>query len=105
EIEVWVDGEFADKSTASEPRTRGEGHLFRSRLPERFLDGRPHEIVVMLPNHHQIVGAVAVITPFSLTPFDSLQKYAGNAYLKGYLSPVGAQRYESLRKNLEHLQR
>ncbi|OGA74840.1 MAG: hypothetical protein A3G81_16860 [Betaproteobacteria bacterium RIFCSPLOWO2_12_FULL_65_14] len=103
EIEVWVDGEWADRCLASEPRPKG-GQLYRARLPERFLDGRPHEIVVSVPNVARIAGAMAAITPIQVTPFDALQKHAGNLYLKGYLSPLGPRRYESLRKRLLELE-
>ncbi len=103
EVEIWVDGEQADRCVASEMRVDGNGHIFRSRLPDKFLDARPHEIFVSMPSLNRTVATSAVIIPASLTPIEGLQRYAGNAYLKGYLSPIGPLRYESLRKSLKKL--
>jgi O-antigen biosynthesis protein len=75
---------------------------FRITLPEQLMDGRPHRLVVKASPSGKIIGELAEITPFLLTPWDALQKYTCKP-LPAKLSPAAAYRYDSLRASLLEL--
>lgn len=98
EVEVWIDGEIAGRGYADQYREDVEGSGFRVEIDPKFMDDRPHEVALLSPE-----GTLYTVTfiqlKAALTPFSALQLYAGTSYLKGYLSPLGPRRYESLRRN------
>ncbi len=101
-LDLWIDGELASSGEASAPRdNQAPGRRFVLGVPDRFLDGRPHEVLVCLSKvPGRVVARDMLIMPCQLTPADALQRYAGTRYLRGYLQPLGPQRYESLRQGL-----
>jgi GT2 family glycosyltransferase len=98
-LDLLVDGEHAHRFT---PRAAGDGRLaFDVRLPDRWHDGRPHEFTLARADRPgPPLARMVAISPVCLTPFDALQRYAGLQWLKGYHSPLGPWRYESLRRGL-----
>lgn len=104
-LDLWIDNELASSGEAASPREHNApGQRFFLGVPDRFLDGRPHEVSVTLRQHPGRVVDMGVFMLLSqLTPSDALQRYAGTRYLRSYLSPLGPQRYESLRRGLSQL--
>ena len=104
DLHLWVDGERVGIGRADSPRSQGDGLEFWLRIPDRYLDNRPHELSISSVEHADAIYAQDMrILPATATPLDALQRYAGNSYLRGYLSPLGPQRYESLRRGLANL--
>jgi hypothetical protein len=104
DLHLWVDGERVGIGRAETPRSDGDGLEFWLRIPDRYLDNRPHELSISGVEHADAIYAQDVrILPATATPLDALQRYAGNSYLRGYLSPLGPQRFESLRRGLANL--
>ena len=106
QLHLWVDGEQAGLGVADQPREGGSGNQFWLRIPDRFLDNRPHEIAISaVDNPNLVFDATALMLHASATPFEALQRYAGTSYIKGFLAPLAPQRYESMRKNIDLLAR
>lgn len=100
-LDLWIDGDLVTSGEASTPRPGQPGMSYTLGIPDKYLDGRPHELTVSLthnPGRH--VAVEAFLLPAHLTPEDALQRYAGTRYLRSYLSNLGPQRYESLRHGL-----
>jgi len=106
-VDLWIDGELVSTGEASAPRdNQAPGRRFVLGIPERFMDGRPHELMVCLSKLPGRVAAIGMLAlPCQLTPSDALQRYAGTRHIRSYLQPIGPQRYESLREGLSTLAR
>ncbi|NDY93399.1 glycosyltransferase [Ideonella livida] len=103
-VELWIDGDLASSGHADQPREGGEGVRFHIGLPDKYLDGRVHELSLTSPDYPGIeLAANAILLPCHLTPADALQRYAGFRYLRSYVSPLGPRRYESLRRGIADL--
>jgi len=103
-VELWIDGDLASTGVANTSRQGQHGMRFVLGIPSKYLDGRPHELMVCLShNPGRMVAVEAMILPAWLTPEDALQRYAGTRHLRSYISPLGPQRYESLRSGLAML--
>lgn len=75
---------------------------FRLPLPLAALDGRPHAFTVGSKDPAVILGQLAVITPFMLTPEAALRQYAREG-LKPSLANVAGFRYEDLVRSISRL--
>jgi GT2 family glycosyltransferase/glycosyltransferase involved in cell wall biosynthesis len=94
QVSLYVDDEYADCQLCTGPHPRGP-HGFRIPVPARYLDGRPHRLTVRSHLGGKPVGELAEILPYSITPWDALQRYAGSQ-VPARLSPAAAYRYQSL---------
>jgi len=102
EVGVYVDDQFVVETNSAKISDKAEQFGFSISLPIEFLDGRPHRIEAKIRFSGKRVGELAEITPYTLTPWDALQKYAGIP-LPAKLSPAAAYRYESMRASLSAL--
>lgn len=98
QIELHVDGEWV-ADTASAKTASNNQYGFSVALPLSCLDGCPHRIEAKVRFSGKRVGELAEITPYTLTPWDVLQKFAGKP-LPAKLSPAAAYRYDAMRANL-----
>jgi GT2 family glycosyltransferase len=69
---------------------------------EQHLDNRFHNITIYY-GPYPILSTMDFLTA-QLTPFDALQKYAGNN-LPSHLSPLSSMRYKNMQKIMEHIAR
>ncbi len=97
-VKLLIDGQWvADTVSAS---VADNGHYYFSvALPAAFLDGRAHRIEAKVRFSGKQVGELAEITPYTLTPWNVLQKFAGKP-LPAKLSPAAAYRYDAMRASL-----
>ena len=72
---------------------------FRLPLPTYLLDGRGHVLQVRTQSGH-LLGSMSDVVPAQLTPWESLQRYAGMP-LPAAESPAAADRYRSLATSLQ----
>ena len=72
---------------------------FRLPLPTHLLDGRAHILQVRTQSGH-LLGSMSGVVPAQLTPWESLQRYAGMP-LPAAESPAAADRYRSLATSLQ----
>jgi GT2 family glycosyltransferase/glycosyltransferase involved in cell wall biosynthesis len=99
QIELSVDGQFVAHTTSAKADPNAERFGFNIALPIHWLDGRPHLIKVKARPSGKVIGELAEITPYQLTPWDALQKYTCKP-LPAKLSPAAAYRYDSMRASL-----
>ncbi len=97
-VEIYVDDQWVAGTASAENADNGQ-HAFSIALPEPYLDGRPHRIEAKIRFSGKRVGELAEITPYTLTPWNALQKFAGKP-LPAKLSPAAAYRYDSMRASL-----
>ena len=90
-VALWCDGQPTGTTADSEA---GTGRL-RIPLPLSVCDGSPHLFELRRTVTGQLLGQFACIGPMSITPWQSLQKYAGSP-LPAHLSPLSAYRQLSL---------
>lgn len=98
QIELYVDGQLVADTTSVKISDAGK-YRYSLPLPTSLLDGRPHRLEAKIRFSGKRLGELAEITPYTLTPWDVLQKYAGNP-LPATLSPAAAYRYDSMRASL-----
>ncbi|MDD2725285.1 MAG: glycosyltransferase [Methylovulum sp.] len=98
-VDLYVDGQFVAGTTSANANQDSEQFSFIIALPVSVLDGRPHLLEVKVPPSGKLIGVLAEITPYHLTPWNVLQKYSGKP-LPARLSPAAAYRYDSLRASL-----
>jgi len=98
-IDLYVDGQLITSTTSANANQDRDEFSFIIVLPVSMIDGRPHLLEAKVPPSGKLIGALAEITPYYLTPWDVLQKYAGKP-LPAKLSPAAAYRYDSMRASL-----
>lgn len=101
-VELYVDDQFAADTTSAKAADAAGRFYFSIPLPNHLLDGRPHRIDAKVRLSGKHIGELAEITPYQVTPWDVLQKYAGKP-LPAKLSPAAAYRYDSMRASLQAL--
>jgi len=97
-VELFVDGQWVADAVSARNGDNGR-YAFSMALPEPYLDGRPHRLEAKIRFSGKRVGELAEITPYTLTSWDALQKYAGKP-LPAKLAPAAAYRYDSMRASL-----
>lgn len=75
---------------------------FRIPLPPSVFDGRPHFFSVRAKDSSLLLGELATIVPYKLTPEDAVREYARNG-LTAALSPAAHYRYGGLLSSLDAL--
>ena len=100
EVEIHVDDAFTIETLSAKTSTDSiDRYHFSVALPTQLLDGRPHRIEAKIRFTGKRVGELAEITPYTLIPWDALQKFSGTP-LPARLAPAAAYRYESMRASL-----
>jgi GT2 family glycosyltransferase/glycosyltransferase involved in cell wall biosynthesis len=98
-VELYVDGLFIAETTSAKANDNAEQFDFNIALPVQLLDGRPHLLEAKVRPSGKLIGELAEITPYQITPWNVLQKFAGKP-LPAKLSPAASYRYESMRASL-----
>ncbi len=98
-INLYVDDQLVAEAQTGITSESEERYPYSFALPTDYLDGRPHRIDARVRITGQIIGELAEITPYTLTTWDVLQKYASTP-LPAKLSPAAKYRYESMRASL-----
>jgi GT2 family glycosyltransferase/glycosyltransferase involved in cell wall biosynthesis len=94
QVSLYIDDEYAGCQLCNQSHPQGTCG-FRLPIPGRYLDGRPHRLTVRTLQGGMVLGELAEILPYSITPAATLQRHAG-ANMPASLSPAAAHRYQSL---------
>ncbi len=90
-VSLWIDGQPVNERNASDA---GSGTV-RIPLPLAACDGNPHVFEIRRSVTGQVIDQFACLGPYSVTPWDALQRYS-RMPLPGQLSAVAGYRYNSL---------
>jgi GT2 family glycosyltransferase len=89
---IFVDGELSAETVIVDIG----GFEHRLSLARQHLDGRPHVVEIRLMPQQFVLANTFGVTPFSLTPWESLQEYA-RAPFSLTASPAAVHHYRSYR--------
>ncbi len=87
-------GLMGNPLTSAAPSDAGSG-MVRIPLPLAACDGNPHVFEIRRSVTGQVIDQFACLGPYSVTPWDALQRYS-RMPLPGQLSAVAGYRYNSL---------
>jgi len=91
-IELRIDGERVSVGKLMDP---GQVQRIELAIPSRYCDGRPHLFTLSVAETGQTLAHRPDLSPTLLTPFDTLQTYAGMP-IDAALAPAARTRYRAL---------